>query len=405
MHTAPAREFIFAVTALARGGTLTVLEQFWPRLEQRGRVRVISHGPDSVAVGPEVISVGGRFGGPMRFPAIWIYTWRMCWACVRASRNTHAFLLPQDSVATGAAAAIAGRLTKTPVIVMEHGNATAVRSRYYWRERVVMHRARDRATKPLLWASARLLHWLCVRLATGVLLAGDESEAAYVAAGIPAHLRRRYHFPVDLQRFRPAIAGEASGLRAQLRLPRDRIIVSSVSRLAPEKGLETIIEAVASAPHANRLLLAVAGEGPLRRSLEQAVRARGLDARFLGELDPDAVALLLRASDLFVYAGRQGANTPYAVLEAMASGLPVIATTEPRVHREMLDDGRGVAVDVDDAAAITMAIARFADHPAVRHETGARARRYIEQFHSPQRLDAELEEIVAWLDSTVRPRR
>ena len=348
VQTRQPQRFVFAVTALARGGTLTVMSSLWPRLERHGSVVVISHGPDSARLDRPVIRVGGRFGGPMRFPAIWIYAARMAWACARAARGGGSVLLPQDSLATGAAAGLAGRLTRTPVVVMEHGSAIAVRSDYYWRERVVMRRLRDRLTKPLLRVSALLLHRACLRLADGALLAGDESAAAYRAAGFPAARMRRYHFPVDMERFRPAHPGEVAEARTALGLPPDGVIVASVSRLAPEKGLDVLIEAVAALAPASRPFVAFGGDGPLRAALEARVQRAGLEAAFLGQLDADGVATLLRAADIFVYAGRQGANTPYAVLEAMASGLAVVASTEPRVHADMLADGRGAAVPRDD---------------------------------------------------------
>src|SRR3990170_6726703 len=145
---APVR-YVFVVTALARGGTLSVMREFWSRLESRGRIEVISHGPDSVTIEHPVTRTAGRLGGPMRFPAIWIYAVRTLIATVRAARRPGAaVLLPQDSVATGAAVALAGLLTRTPVMLMEHGSAIALASDYFWRERLRMPRLRDRLTKP-----------------------------------------------------------------------------------------------------------------------------------------------------------------------------------------------------------------------------------------------------------------
>ncbi len=391
---------MFVVSALTPGGTLSVMRQFWSRLEKFGEVSVIAHGSTVDDIGPAVRIVGGRFGGPMRFPAIWIYFVRMAMAVRRASQaaavDEHRLvILPQDSLATGAAAALAGRLRGHPVYLMEHGSAIAVHSDYYWRHRIQMRRLRDRLSKPLLRGSATLLYRLCARLVTGALVAGRESEVALRAAGMPADRLRRYHFAVETERFRPASAAERLAARAELGLPAARPVIVSVSRLSPEKGIDLILAATARLATEPAPVLVLAGDGPLRDGLERTARATGVDVRFPGALAPDGVARLLRASDLFVYAGRQAANTPYSVLEAMASGLAVVATTEPLVHAEMLADGRGTAIAVDDLDAMTREISRWIDDPTARRRAGRLARRYIEARHAPGVLDSEVARFVS----------
>ena len=392
------RRHVFLVTAVAEGGTLSVMRQFWTRLMPLGPVEVVSHGPDRVEVPVPSTTVGGRYGGPMRFPAIWVYLARMVVAAVRAARRAGpAVLLPQDSLATGAAAAIAGRLTRTPVLLMEHGSAIAIRTEYYWGTRIVMTRRRDRWTKPLLRASVHLLHGLCVRLVDLALVAGDESEAALRTAGMSPRRIRRYHFPVEIDRFRPARPGEQEALRAELGLPPDIRVLASVSRLTHEKGLDLVIDALAMLPANERPMLVVGGDGPMRSALEAEATTRGVPAQFVGSLDRGAVARLLRAADAFVYAGRQGANTPYAVLEAMASGLAVIATTEPVAHLAMLAGGRGYAVPPEDSAAMTAAVRQVVHDPGAARACGRLARDYVEAHHAPAVLDRELREIMAGL--------
>src|SRR5687767_2899986 len=387
--------YVFVVTALARGGTLSVMREFWARLSKSGRIEVISHGPDSVEIGEAVTSTSGRFGGPMRFPAIWIYAWRTFHAALSAARSEgRTVLLPQDSLATGAAVAVAGRLTGTPVLLMEHGSAIAVASDYFWRERLRMPRLRDRLTKPLLRASVWLLHRLCLRLVSHVLTAGAESEAQLQRLGVDPGRMTRYHFPVDLERYRPADESRRAEARAALGFEADELVLASVSRLTPEKGVDLVIAALATVPAGERPLLVVGGAGPQRAALEAEAARADVRARFVGELSPDQVAELLAAADLFVYAGRQGANTPYAVLEAMASGVAVVATTEPAVHGEMLAEERGIAVPPDDVASMAAAINRLAASTELRGEVGRNARAYIERWHAPEVLDRELEAVI-----------
>lgn len=384
--------YVFVVTALAPGGTLSVMRQFWPRLERRGRVEVISHGPPGAPIPYPLTVTGGRFGGPLRFPAIWIYAFRTFWAALRtARRRGPTVLVPQDSLATGAAVGLAGWLTGTPVLLMEHGTAVAVASEYFWRERIRTPRLRDRLAKPLLRVSVGLLHRLSLRTADRVLVAGEESERQLRRMGVRAERMDRYHFPVDLERFRPSDPERRLAARARWALAGSEPVLVSVSRLAPEKGLDLVVDALAGLPEADRPLLVLAGDGPERNALAaRAVRA-GVAARFLGAIDDAAdVASVLAAADLFVYAGRQGTNTPYAVLEAMAAGLAVVASTEPAVHAAMLADGRGVAVPAGDVEALRAAVDRLVATPRLRAEAGRRARDYVERHHAPSVLDREL---------------
>lgn len=384
--------YVFVVTALAPGGTLSVMRQFWLRLERRGRVEVISHGPPGAPIPYPLTVTGGRFGGPLRFPAIWIYAFRTFRAALRtARRRSPTVLVPQDSLATGAAVGLAGWLTGTPVLLMEHGTAVAVASDYFWRERIRTPRLRDRLTKPLLRVSVGLLHRLSLRTADRVLVAGEESEQQLRRMGVRAERMDRYHFAVDLERFRPSDPERRRAARARWALAGSEPVLVSVSRLAPEKGLDLVVDALAGLPEADRPLLVLAGDGPEREALAaRAVRA-GVAARFLGAIDDAAdVASVLAAADLFVYAGRQGTNTPYAVLEAMAAGLAVIASTEPAVHAAMLADGRGEAVPAGNVEALRAAVDRFVATPRLRDEAGRRAREYVERHHAPSVLDREL---------------
>lgn len=384
--------YVFVVTALAPGGTLSVMRQFWSRLERSGRVELISHGPLRVSVPHPVDVTGGRFGGPLRFPAVWIYAFRTFRAALRAARRPGpAVLLPQDSLATGAAVGLAGWLTGTPVLLMEHGTAVAILSDYFWRERIRTPRRRDRLTRPLLRVSVGVLHRLCLRTADRVLVAGDESERQLLSLGVAPERIDRYHFPVDLGRFRPSGADRRERARARWGLGSADHVVVSVGRLTPEKGLDLVIDALGGLAAGARPLLVLAGDGPERASLVRQAERAGVATRFVGALEHAAdVAELLAAADQFVYAGRQGANTPYAVLEAMAAGLAVVASTEPAVHGPMLADGRGIAVPAGDAVALRAAVARFAAAPELRAESGQRARAYVEQHHAPAVLDREL---------------
>jgi len=148
-----------------------------------------------------------------------------------------------------------------------------------------------------------------------------------IAVSRTAALYAGRHFPgeyllipngVDLARFRPSENGRDPG----------PLSILFVGRLEPRKGLDVLIDGVAIAGRrAGRpLRLIVVGDGSLRgRVLRRAARA-GVDLRLLGEVDPAAIPSIYRDADLFVAPALHGESFGIVLLEALASGLPVIAS-------------------------------------------------------------------------------
>ncbi|MGZ5329888.1 MAG: glycosyltransferase family 4 protein [Solirubrobacterales bacterium] len=162
---------------------------------------------------------------------------------------------------------------------------------------------------------------------------------------------------------------ELSGLRAE-----GRPIVSTLSGLRPGKGIETLIEAwpavLASHP---RAVLAIAGDGPERSALQALVARSGTrdSIRLLGHLSPSAV---LSSSDLFTLAS-WAESLPYAVLEAMAFGLPIAATAVGGVGEAIPDGIAGCLVPPRDPRALGAAISDLLGDPAEMARLGEAARR------------------------------
>ena len=150
---------------------------------------------------------------------------------------------------------------------------------------------------------------------------------------------------VDCERFKPGPnERELFGLRA------DRLIVLMVSALIPTKRVELGVDAVSRIPDAH---LVVAGNGPLRQTLEKAA-AQLLPGRFtLLSVAPEQMPTLYRSADVFLHLSKEEAfGNVY--LEAMASGLPVIAPNSPRVRWIVGNDE--FLVGSDDPSAIAAKI-------------------------------------------------
>ena len=117
------------------------------------------------------------------------------------------------------------------------------------------------------------------------------------------------------------------------------------------------LEAVAELPV---LTLFVAGDGPDRDVLERRARELGVDgrARFLGSVPRDGVLRLFRAADASVLSS-SWENLPHTVLEALAVGSPVIATSVGGVPEVVRDGENGLLVPARDPHALAEAIRRF----------------------------------------------
>jgi glycosyltransferase involved in cell wall biosynthesis len=157
---------------------------------------------------------------------------------------------------------------------------------------------------------------------------------------------------------------------------REPVVVATAANLEYWKGIDVLLEACARPRHPLRV--EIFGEGSERASLESRAAALGLDAHFHGFVDD--LKRRLDDVDLFVLPSR-AENFPIAILEAMASGLPVVSTHVGGVPELVADGDTGILVEPDDPAALAGAIDRLAGDADLRRTFGERAgRRAQEKF-------------------------
>lgn len=198
---------------------------------------------------------------------------------------------------------------------------------------------------------------------------------------------------IDLTEADAALALGRDEARRRLGLFPTDLAVACVGRLHEEKGVTHLVgafHALLQAHPTARLLLA--GDGPARRQLETMVEALRLGpfVRFLGTLaDPWP---LLAAADVFALPSLWE-GMPNALLEAMAAGLPSVATAVGAVT-EMVSEGReALLVPPGDAGALARALAELAASPARRREMGALARRRVEAAYRIEATVAQTERL------------
>jgi glycosyltransferase involved in cell wall biosynthesis len=157
---------------------------------------------------------------------------------------------------------------------------------------------------------------------------------------------------VDLERFAP---GDQAQARAELGLPANGHVALGVGRLITTKGFDVAARAVQTLAHAHLVLI---GDGPEQQSIEVA---GGGCVTFLGALPPEKVAVACRAADVFVLpTHREG--WPNVVTEALASGLPVVATPVGGIPQIMggadVAPHLGALVEVGDVVGFASAMKR-----------------------------------------------
>ncbi len=194
------------------------------------------------------------------------------------------------------------------------------------------------------------------------------------------------HHGVDLQQFAPT-----------RRRPARTVQIVSVGRLVEKKGFPDLLEACAEIAADRSFHLTVYGDGPLRGELERMRAELGLDGlvTFAGECDSSQIVAALRAADIFAltpYVTPDGDRdgVPNVVVEALASGLPVVATKVGGVGEAVTHRRNGLLAEPRDVAAIAANLKELIGDPGLRARLGAAARRTVEQSFDVDRAAHQL---------------
>jgi glycosyltransferase involved in cell wall biosynthesis len=193
---------------------------------------------------------------------------------------------------------------------------------------------------------------------------------------------------------------DVGGVIAAERPGNGRVIF--VGRLADEKGVDTLVEAVAATPG---LGLDIAGDGLARPALEASVASHGIGDRvtFHGRLPLTGVQDLLRTGSVAACPSRWYENQPLAILEAFACGLPVVGTGLGGIP-ELIDPGvDGTIVPPNDAAALGAALAELAGDPVRAHEMGRAGRAKVARAFSSELHLERLDRLYGEARDRVRP--
>jgi glycosyltransferase involved in cell wall biosynthesis len=245
------------------------------------------------------------------------------------------------------------------------------------------------------WKRRRLLR-LGARLCTRFLCVSQAAERSWFGVSIlidpsrPASLSARHatiHNAIDLSRLDAALPrADRDALRRELNVPPDAPVVGAIARLAPEKGIDVLLEAFARLPDRRRAShLLVVGDGPERARLEALASELRVGDRchWLGRQPWDQAISWLVAMDVVVVPSRfEGFGLSAA--EAMAAGKPVVASDVDGLA-EVLGPGveeAGILVPSDDPEALAFELSRLLGNKDVRARLGRAARERVERHFS-----------------------
>jgi glycosyltransferase involved in cell wall biosynthesis len=220
-----------------------------------------------------------------------------------------------------------------------------------------------------------------VRGAAGLLAVGSAARASLLARGAEPDRVRLFANTIDVadwERRVDALRG-AQG-------PHD-LRVLSVARLSPEKGLDTLVRAVARLPAAR---LTVAGNGPERDGLVRLAAELGVTLELCGEVRRDDLPALYGAADVFAL---QSTHEPWGVVvnEAAASGLPLVLSDQVGAAHDLLRDGEnGFLVRPGDVEGAAAALRCLMDDAPLRAAMGARSRDLVRAWGYEPSVEAFL---------------
>ena len=341
---------LLLITLAEVGGAQSYVASLLPALVGQFDVTVAAHGPGPLRDATEAAD-HARFVplksvqqpiSPMRDLAGFV-------ELLRLLRRERPDILHANSSKAGALGRLAAFLTGVPIrIFTVHGWAFAAHSGVSAR----LYRWADRLVRPLTTTT------ICV---------SERELAAGLAAGTCAAERA----VVILN------AVDVTGSPRSKPVDRKRPLIVSVGRLKAPKDFPTLVRALGKLTP-DSFEAVIVGEGPDRGRLEEEIEALGLGERVRLAGERRDVPELLAGADVFVLSSNSE-GMPVSVLEAMAAGLPVVASRVGGVPEQVTDGETGLLVEPGDPDELAAALARLNHDPELRRRLGAAARARAER--------------------------
>ena len=227
---------------------------------------------------------------------------------------------------------------------------------------------------------------LTSRLLDRIVAVSEGIRDRLVRQGVPEAKVTVIENGIDIAEFATDGVADRKALRESLGIPEDAVVVGSLARLTPQKGQQYLLEAARRlAGRGVPFRLVVAGDGPLREGLAAQAAGLGVADRvtFLG-FRRDTRALLAMM-DVFVLSSIEE-GLPMAMLEAMASRVPVVTTSVGDIPKVIRHLRNGILVPPRDSAGLADALHLVITDPEVRTALAAEAHRTVVSAYSQEAM-------------------
>jgi glycosyltransferase involved in cell wall biosynthesis len=317
------------------------------------------------------LSTGFRLGIPYPIPSVASY--KTFLESVKSSDLIHVHGHPYLSSLI--AAKIAKRYSK-PLVLTQHN--TFIEYNNFWDE---IEKLNDLAIGREV-----------LKEAEKIIVVSNATKNYVLSLGAKSEKIRVLHNGVDVNRFRP-LTGVKDEMRKKLGISKDSSVVLTVRRLVYKNGIDTLIESAKIAVKKNpRLFFLVVGKGPDFEKVKEKIEELGIQENFrlTGFISDEALPFYYNVADFFVLPSKSGEGLPLVALEAMACGLPVIATNVGGIS-EVMEEGYGKLVPPNSPDSLAEAILEFSHSELSTLKNDLRA--MIEQKYSWDRNVEKLVEI------------
>ncbi|MFT4171895.1 MAG: glycosyltransferase family 4 protein [Rhodocyclaceae bacterium] len=216
--------------------------------------------------------------------------------------------------------------------------------------------------------------WLYASAASYVVTTGERLRQELIdTLGVPVEASASIATGIDTQRFAP---GDRTAARQALGLADDAPWIGIVATLRSWKGHRFLLDAFKALNEHQPVRLAIVGDGPQRKALEERVHELELDERVVFAGNQKDVAPWLQALDVFALPSYANEGVSQAVMQAMAVGLPIVTTAVGSMTDVIHDRQTGLIVPPQDALRLGDGLRRLLADPAMAARLGAAAREY-----------------------------